>query len=324
MAMAQDANVLAGESYLRRGEFGKAAEALELALKVAPKSDAQVYVMLAVARLNMRDAEGAVRTCESGLEHFPASEWLSDLYISVLPRVLPPAEVIKRLEAQLARSPQSPLWQKAVGKAMIDARSEDARAGELLASARKARPSDPEAQFLYGQWACLHQKEAECVAALRKSLAMTPATNHAAHLLANGMIGVAEDRLNRPAQARAAFDSALKAYGAMQPPVPHVPYQYVRFLLSKSDDAAARKVNAEILRRNPEFAPARIEHARFLFSDGKAEEAAAEAEAALKGTAPEDRTQLRGIHSFLVKAYAALGRDAEAEAHQKWVDENPR
>ena len=48
-----------------------------------------------------------------------------------------------------------------------------------------------------------------------------------------------------------------------------------------------------------------------------------EATLALQYT-PPDKAQLRPIHAFLVKAYAALDRPDDAAIHQRWVEENPQ
>jgi predicted Zn-dependent protease len=101
--------------------------------------------------------------------------------------------------------------------------------------------------------------------------------------------------------------------------VPDVPYQYVRFLIDRGESADAERVNAVILSRNPEFAPSHLEQAKFLFRAGKRDDGVQEALTALERSTA-DRTQLRAIHSFLVKAYSSLGREKEAQKHQEWVD----
>ena len=136
------------------------------------------------------------------------------------------------------------------------------------------------------------------------------------------MIGVAQDRLGKAEEARAAFERALTAYRRLEPPKPDVPYQYVKFLMDQGEGADAERVNAVILSRNPEFAPSHLEQAKFLFRARSREEAIAEAHLALE-RATADRTQLRAIHSFLVKAYSSLGREKEAQTHQEWVDAHP-
>lgn len=321
-----DPNVLAAEDYLQKGDYRKALEALELAARMKPRQDPEVYVMLAVCRLNLEDRRGAVDACERGFQALPCNARIESYCSTVMSEVLSGDERRDRLSAALARSPNSGALQKALGSALLEVHAtdpkDDPRTEKLLANARTLLPRDAEAQFLYGKWACVHQKEAACIQALSTSLALTKPDNHAAVVLVNGMIGLAQDRLNRPRAAVAAFERALAAYAKLDPPVPEVPYQYVRFLTARSDYTAAQRVNAQILTRNPLFAPAHLEQAQFLFRAGRLEPAVAEANLALQYS-PPDKLQLRAIHAFLVKAYAALNRSGEARIHQQWIEANP-
>ena len=319
---AADPNVMAAEDYLQQGQYAKALEALELAARMHPKGDQEVYIMLAVCHLNLEQGSAAVDACERGFQAFPGNTRIESYCSTLMQDVLSSDELRARLTAALARAPNSGVLQKSLGKVLLDARAEDPRTEQLLAGARRALPHDAEAHYLYGKWACVNQKEAVGVQALSTSLALTKPDNYAAVVLVNGMIGVAQDRLNHPRAAGLAFASALAAYGKMEPPVPEVPYQYVRFLVARSEDANALRVNAVILRRNPQFAPAHLEQAQLFFRAGRLEPSLAEAELALKYS-PPDKTQLRSIHSFLVKASAALGRSADVKLHQEWVDSNP-
>lgn len=319
---ASDPNVLAAEDHLRKGEYQKALEALDLAARMHPKQDAEIYVMMAVCRMNLDDGRGALEACEQGFLALPGNSRIESYCSALMPEVLSGDELRERLTAALAHNPDSGSLQKALGRALLDVRSDDPRTEQLLAGARKLLPRDAEAHFLYGKWACVHQKEAECVQALTTSLSLTKPGNYAAAVLVNGMIGVAQDRLDHPRAATLAFERALAAYEKLNPPVPEVPYQYVRFLITRSQHADAQRVNAVILRRNPQFAAAHLEKAQFLFRASRIQPALDEANLALKYS-PPDKTQLRAIHSFLVKAYAAMSRPDDARVHQRWVEENP-
>jgi tetratricopeptide (TPR) repeat protein len=317
--MAADTDVGAAEASLAKGEYRKALQMLESVAQSGPASDPEIWVMMAVAHWNLGEKTAAVEACEHGLAIFPTAAGITSYYVSLLPEVLPTPEARARLERALERSPESGVLKKALGKSLLDSNPDDPRIERLLAAARATLAGDAEAHYLYGRWACLHQQEAACIEALAKSLSLSPANNYSAAVLMNGMIGVAEDRLGKPGEARAAFERALAAYRRLEPPAPDVPYQYVKFLIDRGEGTDAQRVNAVILSRNPEFAPSHLEQAKFLFRSGKREEAVAEALTALERT-PADRTQLRAIHSFLVKAYSSLGREKEAQTHQEWVD----
>jgi tetratricopeptide (TPR) repeat protein len=316
---APDTDVRAAEASLAKGEYRKALQMLEAIARSEPASDPEIWVMMAVAHWNLGEKTAAVETCEHGLAIFPTAAGIATYYVSLLPEALPAPEARARIEQALERSSESGVLKKALGKALLDSNPDDPRIERLLAAARTILPADPEAHYLYGRWACLHQKERPCSEALAKSLSLSPANNYSAATLLNGMIGVAEDRLGKAGEARAAFERALAAYRRLEPPVPDVPYQYVRFLIDRGESADAERVNAVILSRNPEFAPSHLEQAKFLLRAGKRDEAVAEALTALERPAA-DRAQLRAIHVFLVKAYSSLGREKEAQRHQEWVD----
>jgi len=303
------------EEYLRRGDYAKAVEALESAERAHPGADPEVYVMLAVAKSNLNDPEGAAAACEKGLERFPRSQRIASYYVALLAPV--------QLEAALARYPENPVIERELGGFLLDSRKDDPRTEGLLASARRQMSKDAAAQYQYGRWACLHQKEEVCVEALQAALVLTPHENAAARVLINGMVGVAEDRMSHPAQARAAFEQAMAAYRNLEPPVADVPYQYVRWLLDRSEDVQARKVNSEIRERNPAFSAAHLEEARFLFRESKTAASIAEANLALKN-AGADETQLRAIHSFLAKTYVSAGQADNAAPHRDWLEAHPQ
>jgi Tfp pilus assembly protein PilF len=317
-----DPNVLAAESYMAKGDFRKAIEALSLAINVDPKVDPEAYVMMAVSHMNLDDSRSALESCEKGLAQFPGSRRIAGYYAALVQESLTPAEAVTRLERTIDGSPRLPELQKAFGRALLDSKTDDPRTGTLLDAARKALPGDPEAHFLYGRWACLHQKEAICVQSLRQSLTLGGAKNPQAALLTNGMIGLAEERLNHPAQAKAAYRQAMAAYRKADPPAPEVPFQYARFLSERSEYAEAKTALAEILQRNPRFGPAHLEMAKFLFREGDKEKAAESASVALE-CGPAEKEHLRASHAFLIKAYNALGREADAKPHQDWIDANP-
>jgi tetratricopeptide (TPR) repeat protein len=319
---ALDPNVLAAENYMAKGDFRKALEALNLTIGVDPKTDPEVYVMLAVSYVNLDDSNSALDACEKGLAQFPKSRRIAGYYAALVQESLSPSEAAARLERMTGVSPNSPELQKALGRALLDRKTDDPRTAALLDAARKALPGDPEAHFLYGRWACLHQKEAACVQSLQRSLALGGSKNPQAALLTNGMIGLAEERLNRPARAKAAYRLAMEAYGKTDPPAPEVPFQYARFLAERSEYGDAKAVLSEILQRNPRFGPAHLEMAKALVRDGEKQKAAESAELALKFGPPE-REHLRAAHAFLIKTYSALGREADAKPHRDWIEANP-
>lgn len=207
---------------------------------------------------------------------------------------------------------------KRLGQLLLKTNPEDGRAEQLLAQAAQAQPRDAEAHYLYGQWACLNNRQELCLIELKKALALAP-SNHLAQMQIYTMIAVAEDQSNRPHPAESAFLKAQQYNRLLPAPDPLATFQYVKFLTSHSREEEAQRVLLELLRRTPDYGPALFERAKYLLKKGQSEEAISEGEKALKSSG-NDAAQLRAIHAFLAKTYFALGRDAQAEAHQRAIE----
>lgn len=321
LAAAERDPVLApAGALLDRNEFAGAAALLEPAA-AAPSRDAEVYLMLAVARVNLRQPQQAVDSCERGLRAAPGSARLENYCASLFRDVVPAAESVPRLERALAACPASGVLEKALGEALLAAAPNDPRIEALLSRAVAKLPEDPGVHYSYGQWACLHEKPALCVTSMRNTLALSEPSNCRARLGAETFIAMAEESQGHFDAAKHAYLAALEADRKLAPFNPEPAFQYVKFLQSRSEDEAAGALVEEILTRAPRFAPARFERAKTLFRRGQAEEAAGEAEAALQNSTG-DKTELRAVHTFLVKAYSVLDREDDAKRHQTWVEAN--
>jgi predicted Zn-dependent protease len=307
---------------LDRNDYAGAAALLEKAA-AAPSYDAEIYLMLAVARLNLAGPEPALEACERGMKAAPGSARLESYYADLLVQAAPKSDVAPRLNRALAARPASAVLQKALGKALLEASTSDPRAEGLLRSATQLLPRDPDAHYSYGQWACLHEKPALCIAEMHTTLALAPASNNRARLGANTFIGMTEESLGHFKEAGLAYRAALEANRTLTPFNADPAFLYVKFLGGRREDAAAAALVDEILERTPHFAPARFERAKALFRGGAPERAATEAETALQDSG-EDSTALRAMHAFLVKTYSALGREEDAARHQSWVEANRR
>jgi tetratricopeptide (TPR) repeat protein len=322
VAAAQTAASVASqaEDLLKRGEFARAAELLEPAA-AAPARDPEIYIMLAVARLNLNQPQAAIEACERGLGAAPRSPRLERYYAGLVVAKAPNDEIAPRLERALKDDPASGVLQKALGTFLLRSRNPEGRAGDLLRNAVAQLPRDADAHFSYGQWACVTQKQALCIEEMQKALALADASNYDVKVQANTFIAITEQKRDRPEAARAAYERALQANRKLTPFSPDAAFLYVKFLLERSEDATARTLAEEILTRAPSFAPARFERAKALFHDGSPEKAAEEGEASLESSSGE-KPDLRAMHAFLVKVYTTLGRDADAARHQAWVEAN--
>lgn len=320
---AQDVSkVRAAENHIRQKDYAKAVEILEPLVQTNPRFDAEVYVMLAVSRVNLGEKEKAVAACERGLDAFPDSGRLAEFYVSLLNRLADRAEAKAKLEGRLARNARSPVLTKALGQILLDENPLDPRTEQLLMTAAAESPRDAEAHYLYGQWACLNNREGLCLDALRKALALSP-TNDLARMQIYTLIGIAEDKAGRHEPAEAAFQNALKLNRRLPRPDPNGALQYAKFLLDRQRPAEAEPLIDEALKAAPTFAPALFERAKLLAKGGRREKAIEAASLALQHTAANNKTQLHALHAFLAKTYFSLGRVEEAQTHQRWIESNP-
>lgn len=317
---SSDPNVLAAENYLKQQNYAKAAQALELSLVVDARGTPEVFAMLADARLKLGNKSGAVEICERGLALHPAATKLKEFYIALLTATLGKEELRAKLEEQLTKT-NAPIFQKTLGQLLLRENPLDSRAEQLLSAAAKRLPRDPEAHYFYGQWACLNNNEALCVAELTRALSVS-GDNNQAKMQIYTMIGMAEDKSNRLPQAEAAFRSAWLLNRGLVAPHPPAALQYAEFLSKHARDAEASKIIDEVLVWAPWFGLARFERAKLLAKQRKMEEAIGEAEAGLRD-AMNNKTQLRAMHAFLAKTYFALGRLEEAKIHQNWIESQP-
>jgi len=316
--VCQDPNVLAGEDYIKQNNFAKAIEALELAISMEPRCDPETYVMLATSRLNLGEKKKAIEACEQGLDFYPKSVRLQEYYVSLLRVAAGKEETKAKLEQNLARQPYSTVYLKTLGGLLMEESPTGRRAEELLVAAAKGAPNDAEAHYLYGKLACVNNNEELCIAELSKADALAPG-NYEAGMQIYTMIGIAEDNLNRPAEAETAFQKALKFNQMLKSPGPYAAFQYAVFLAKRRRDVDAQRLVDDVLKLAPTYGPAHFERAKFLAKQRNMEQAATEAELALK-YAGNDKTQLRALHAFLAKTYFALGRSEDAKVHQEWLE----
>ncbi len=320
IAMAADPVLKQAGALLDTQDYAGAAALLENAAKASSR-DPEVYLMLAVARMNLRQPQGAVDACDRGLKTAPGSARLESYCTGLLVQAVAPAEIVAHLDGALAAHPGSGVLKKALGKALLETSPNDVRVEALLRTAATALPADPDAHYSYGQWACMHEKSAVCITEMQKTLSLSEPSNFRASLGANTFIAMAEESQEHFDAAARAYRAALDANRRLTPFNPDPAFQYVRFLQTRSEDETAAALVEEILRRAPHFAPARFERAKALFREGLAKEAAKEAETCLEDSTG-DKTELRAIRSFLVKTYSVLGQEADAARHQAWVEAN--
>jgi tetratricopeptide (TPR) repeat protein len=305
---------------LEAGQFEKAEQILERYLAANRQGPESAYLLLVETLRQLNRLDRAVSVCELGLEHIGEPAALERLYVD-LTQQQGNQELFKtRLKRQLQRRPDSLIFQKALGYFLLKENLRDRRAAELLTRAATQAPADPEARFLYGQWACLNNKNDLCIVELEEALRLSPPNDYAFMQICT-MLAMAERNRNNPEPAAEWFRKGLSYNRKLSPPDAVAAYQYVKFLLETSRDNDAMVLVDEILRWSPAFGPARYERARALSRAGKLEEAAVEGEIALQTLERDDASLLPAAHAFMARTYFALKRITEARFHQAWIEE---
>jgi Tfp pilus assembly protein PilF len=283
----QDAHLRAAEDYIRQKQLSKAAEILEIVVSVEPQCGPEVYLKLADLRQQLAQPDEVLHVYQRGAAVYPGS-----------------ALLLKRLGQVLFRKdPINP------------------DAGEAFKKAAAGAGNDAEAHFLYGQWACMGNLNELCAAELNKAAALSPSNDNAL-MQAYTLIGMAEDKLSHAERAEEAFRQALAHNLKLDSPDPNSALQYAQFLSWQSREADGAKLVDRILSFAPHYGPAHLERAKALAERGDNEQAAAEAELALR-YAGGDKAQLHAAHVFLAKTYFALRKLDQAREHQEWVQANP-
>jgi tetratricopeptide (TPR) repeat protein len=302
-----------------RGDYAGAIRTIEEA-PTGERLPAEAYHLLVESRARLSQVPEALEACEQGLQFYPSDAKLDELYVS-LAATLPPDDARRRLERRVSQYPASVEASKALGYILFRENPRHPRVEKLLTRAAQAAPTDAEARFLYGQWACLNNRHALCAAELRQALALDAATDYA-RMQIHTLIGVAENKQGNIEEAEAAFEAARVHNRRLDQPSLHAAYQHLKFLVELSRFGPSEELAEEMLRWAPRFGPARYERARLLARQGRLEEAVAEAALALQTLQQDDPTLMKAAHAFMAKTCFALGRTEEALLHQKWIEEN--
>lgn len=303
---------------LDRRDYGKVEQELEALLLAEPNSPPDAYVMLAVARASLHENERALESCEMGLQRYPRSTQLGGAYMTLLTQSLPGTIARSRARTQATLNPASAVLQKVLGELLLADDAKNPEAEELLRQAAAALPQDAEAHFFFGKAECFNNHFEACISQLKKALTLD-ARNLDASVQIYTMIALAEDKLEHPVQATAAYRKAMAINEKLPVPDNLAAFEYVTYMSRVGKRSEVWRVTGEILARDPAYGPAHFERAKSLAYDKKLAAAIDEANLALQDSrcSPEE---LRRFHAFLAKTNFALGRASEAQVHQDWVE----
>jgi tetratricopeptide (TPR) repeat protein len=317
-----DPNLLAAENYLQQKNYVKAAEALDLILKMQPEAGVETYLMRAVCHVNLNAADKAVEIIERGLVTYPASPRLTEYHATLLEQSQNAEEAKEKLQRLTRQKPRLIAYHRSLARLLMKREPSYQSTGQALKSLVMLSPRDTEARYLYGQWACLQQQHAICIAELSKALTLTR-DNDLARMQMYAMIALAEVELNRPLKAEAAFREAIKVNLKLERPNPRAALQFAEFLTRRNRDEEAQQIVDEILKFSPNFGPAWFERARYLARRQQLDKALEAGDLALR-YADGEIEHLRAIHAFMAKTCFAAGRADDARVHQEWVEKQSK
>ena len=276
----------AAAEYIASRQYERAAEMLEKVIRL-PQAPPDAFLMLVDCRMRRGEFEAALAAARAGLE----------------------------------KHPDSPLLLITAGRLLLRDRQLSASARDLLAKAAQLEPGNPETHYYYSQWACLHNQEDLCIREAEAALKLS-GDNPQAELQLNALIGIAAEKLDRPAEAEAAYKRSLAANRKLGLADPLSAYRYVDFLVKRARDDEAESLVDDLIRRAPRFGPAQLERAKFLAKKGEQQQALALAEKSLT-MEDMDKDAQRAAHMLLARIYFLLGREDDAARHQAWIEQNP-
>ena len=277
---------------------------------------------LGVRLAKQGNCAAAVQTLTSALASSPAptaAPYLSlfDCYA----KMNRPEDAEQILREGLLAHPTSPVLELALGELLMDLHSDSLEAGQLLEHSVRSAPRDPEARHSYAQWAHMNWRERTCVEQEKAAL-LLPGLDDVALLQINTLLGSCLGRIEDAAGARAAFRRANAINLRQKTYDPEAAWQYVEFLGRFGEDAEVQSIVGEILESVPEFAPARLERAKYFDRKGQPEKAAEAARLALQ-SAGNDLNVERAAHGILARSFAALGETGNASREQAGIEAHP-
>jgi predicted Zn-dependent protease len=170
----------------------------------------------------LEEKNQAIETSERGIEAHPGSPRLEKFYVDLLRSSCTKKEIKAKLVAGLQERPKSTSYMKGLGEILLEENPVDPQIEPLLKTAAEALPSDPEAHYLYGQWACLNDKSELSIRELTKAQVLTP-SNEQARMQIFTYLGIAYDHLDRPTNADLAFRKAWRSTRNLRRPIPDQP-----------------------------------------------------------------------------------------------------
>jgi tetratricopeptide (TPR) repeat protein len=292
-----DTTILLGQIYAQRGD---AKTAREMFSKAAETGGDESSAHLALGRLAIqeRDQDAALKEFDAAVSADPSSIRATQAKVGALIQQKRIKDGIGVAEAAVQREPKRPEFQLVLAAAYGADRQWD----KAAAAYRKAMELDPTGvgpRLGLARLALLQGKDEEAIGQLQAVLQQSPGNGVAAL-----MITSLYENLARYDQAILVMEAADKASPGRVEFGGKLAELYLR--KGRYDDAAAKAKS--LLAANPSLMPLRLIHGQALLAKGDPD--------ALKDFADvaRENPKFPQAQLFLARAYARLGRTAEAQA----------
>ncbi len=312
-----EARQLMASGYAESGDHRGVLATLGPMLDRLPPPPPEVFILSISSARRMGDTAFSAHACDVGLGLYLNSDEIEQRCLHAVSM-----SYIQRLEATLRGSVEDVPTLILMGRLLAELaesmnQADQERCLALLDKAVALSPNDPVALYNRGRGLRLLARPEPAIPALKKALAANPGGD--LPVLIWTEVGLAQQQLSHEAEAETAFAHAHQLNRALARHLVASAFIYHTFLVAGNKKPQAAEVLSEILRWNPVFLPARMEHARVLADAGRPEEAAAEAELVVANADPAELALLRAAHIFLLQLYRRMGRVEASARHGEWL-----
>jgi tetratricopeptide (TPR) repeat protein len=316
-----EARRLLAAGYAQSKDDRSALATLGPVLDRRPPPPPDVFVLVAGSARRAGDAEVAAHTCELGLRLYLNSDEIEQRCLGIVSM-----SFVDRLQATLNGTADDVPTLIVMGRLLAELGevADESTRDRCIGLLRKAVAlSSSGSDALYNLGTALRKLGHLQEASTPLNEALTAQPSDELKTLIWTQIGLTKQQLQELGEARDAFGRAFELNRKLLHHSPASAFEFYSFLSAANERQHAEAVLSEILKWDPSFVPARMEHARILASRDRVAEAVQEAEFVAQNTDPGNRALLRSAHLFLLHNYAKLGRTEDEHRERAWLKDSP-
>jgi tetratricopeptide (TPR) repeat protein len=228
------------------------------------------------------------------------------------------ADLINKIRQAHGKDPR---FMKDIARVLLETRHNQPQTADVVTYVAEALPQDAEAQLLLADWAFSNSRPDLSQEALIRAFQNRP--DEIVRMKGGFLLGQIEERADRLERAAQAYRIAWDINEKLPIPDARRATLYISFLARHNREDEALQRIEHLFAKKQMIGAAHYEQAKILFQRGQREQAIIAANLALQDIT-NDIDTLSGIHSFLIKAYYAVGKKEEALKHKEWFDKRQR